>query len=173
MKCQLCGGADAELHIQEIVNGESKELHICKACAEQKGIFKDLTALDLSMGTATPAERTEKKDTAADVETPSLVCSSCGYTSRMLAETEKLGCPHCYYVFTDEVARMTGKTQSSPVYAGRRPHAGAGKTQPTRLATLKRELTTLIKREDYEKAAVLRDTIAAMEKRRSSGGRQA
>ena len=37
MICNVCGTKEASIHLTEIVNGKMAEVHICEACAEEKG----------------------------------------------------------------------------------------------------------------------------------------
>ncbi len=37
MKCQVCGEAEATIHFKELKYEEMHEMHLCPACAEEKG----------------------------------------------------------------------------------------------------------------------------------------
>ncbi|MBI2496097.1 MAG: excinuclease ABC subunit B, partial [Candidatus Omnitrophica bacterium] len=37
MLCEICKQAQATVHLTEIVNDQMTELHLCEACANQKG----------------------------------------------------------------------------------------------------------------------------------------
>ena len=37
MLCNFCGKKEAKVHLKEIIDNESRELHLCEACAREKG----------------------------------------------------------------------------------------------------------------------------------------
>ena len=38
MLCECCQEHEATIHLTQVVNGQSKELHLCEECAEQSGL---------------------------------------------------------------------------------------------------------------------------------------
>ena len=83
----------------------------------------------------------------------------------MIKSSKKAGCPECYSIFKNEIRELLGKEGIKGSYSGR---------MPKRLATFRSVLTDRIalqgkleeslKNEDYEKAAVYRDYLRALEK---------
>ena len=38
MTCDLCGKSEATVHLTEVVDKQTRELHLCESCAKKKGI---------------------------------------------------------------------------------------------------------------------------------------
>ena len=59
-KCKYCDEA-ATVHVNLILNGESHKIHLCQACAEQKGVTGteafSLMDIEESFSGVTPAEK--------------------------------------------------------------------------------------------------------------------
>ena len=99
------------------------------------------------------------------------LCPVCGISVNEIKMTRKAGCPECYSIFKNEVGEVFKKIGVLPPYKG---------TLPKRLKNFRSVLTDRIviqgkleeslKREDYEKAAVYRDYLKALEKSPVSGG---
>ena len=98
MYCDLCRKEQAVFFVRTS-NGE---LHVCEACARRRGISTDgkkngnegksnLTAIFSSI-------------LRAGAEETSGVCRRCGMSRMEVTKTGKVGCPHCYDVFSMEVA---------------------------------------------------------------------
>ena len=179
MLCDNCKKREATVIIKELHNGHSHTLNLCTECAKLKEQEGGLGAFGINLGElifnldkvkqklqqaaagepepAEPAEPAETPDAGPDV-----VCPVCGWTREKLSEAKgKLGCPECYRVFGRIVDQALEVIQRGQVHIGKRP-AARPETRETRefeLAKLQRELQRLIRREEYEAAAVCRDRI--------------
>lgn len=162
MKCEICGGRDAVIHIQQIIGKERVDLHLCEECAVERGISSSEDRIELSISNLVNGlvdVRRRKKTAAAQV------CPRCGSSWDALAKRDKMGCPECYTAFHKEIRsffrRALGKTQ----HRGRLPRRlSTYKTYLVDMVKLKDGLDQALKREDYEKAARLRDRIQELEK---------
>jgi protein arginine kinase activator len=171
MKCELCGKAEALLHIQEIANGKRTELHICSACAERRGIYRDLAALKFSLSSLKPESARETLAAPKEKKpaTGTIACGVCGYLFERFQESRRLGCPNCYFAFSQIVLNYLAEFQAGTVHTGRRPLSGRVAETEDRMTRLTRELKKLVDREEYERAAVLRDKIANLGMKRGRG----
>ena len=166
MICEVCHEAIATVHLTEIVNNAKKEIHLCEACAEQKGVaihahVKDISIPEFFGQLVDPKE--EDSETWED-----LMCQPCGITFKQFRQSGKLGCPSCYDAFRAELNPLLGKIHS---INGQVRHRGK---VPTRvddalkakrdLDELKEELTSAVAAEEYELAATLRDKIHELER---------
>ena len=94
-KCGRCS-KPAVLHITELQHGEVQALHLCELCAKEY----------LSQG---PAESPDESAAEAPSESEDLddldqrVCPSCGITFKEFRAQGRLGCPHDYIAFEDEL----------------------------------------------------------------------
>ena len=74
MQCDICGKKKATVHLTEIVDEQTSEMHLCEECAHQKSaqMEQQFGLADLLAGlSSAPASGKESKE-------GSLICSSCG-----------------------------------------------------------------------------------------------
>jgi len=204
MKCQQCD-KPAVFHITELESGAVRELHLCEDHARN---YLNQSELNQSEGPdAGGGEESEEGSPAAgDLPGPLGVgqtagelamldqraCDMCGITFFEFRNQGRLGCPHDYVQFENELEPLIGNIHGGTEHAGRRPSraaAEAGKqpneqqsTQPqaelptqaelpvgtdelTRVIGMRREMKEAIACEDYEKARENRDAIRALEER--------
>ena len=175
MLCDNCKRNEATIIIKEIHNGKAESINLCAECArlkEQQGelgsLGFNLAEVLFDLGKLTKALKPGAK--TPEVEVPSevaqAVCPHCGWSAEKIRENEGLlGCPECYRTFAPLVEGAVARIQRGLVHLGKRPSGvGTGGAVAMRLEVerLQRELKELIKREEYEAAAVTRDRIAAL-----------
>ena len=153
MLCECCQQNDATIHVTQVVNEKSRELHLCEDCAEQSGLnVQSVMSLpEILFGMGTPADPNKEPDRS---------CPHCHLRASDFKKTGRLGCPRCYETFADELAPMLAAMHRGTRHAGKTPSAarGAGKVETTPEA-LRQQLADAVKAEDYERAARLRDLI--------------
>lgn len=102
-----------------------------------------------------------------------LACGNCGTTLDAIRVGTPLGCDVCYEVFDDILLpemlaankvppRITTNKKSVPVHIGRTPGEIQEISPSLRLLALNEALNEMLKSEDYEQAAWLRDQIKAL-----------
>ncbi len=90
----------------------------------------------------------------------SYYCEICGTTIQEFKKTGKLGCPHCYEVFSKEIHRFILKTHNGTKHFGNAPARHRKQFIKSReISYLKSRLKTAVRSEDYEKAAKIRDKL--------------
>jgi protein arginine kinase activator len=82
-------------------------------------------------------------------------CPKCGCTINNIIEKSRLGCGECYTYFKKELAPLIENVQRATQHKGKIPSNLAGKTKKE----LKLELKLAIEKEDYIKAAKIRDML--------------
>ena len=91
-------------------------------------------------------------------------CPDCGSTFREIAESGKVGCPTCYTTFADELSHLIQSVHGTTTHTGNVPSRHRAKRERTeRLKELKNQLQTAIEKEEFEKAAELRDEVRKLE----------
>ncbi|WP_176014255.1 UvrB/UvrC motif-containing protein [Victivallis sp. Marseille-Q1083] len=184
MLCEICKHNEATIHIQEIVGGNKKTMHICSDCAAQKqsnggldfGGFNLAEMLyNLSAKFTDPATGAkERREEDAAVE-PANACPNCGWDIVGLRKTGRLGCPVCYETFKEVIDEALTKMHRGKVHVGKMPHDGhdADNSQWLRELTMAQQsLAESVKREEYEQAAVFRDRINELKKKLADRGVQ-
>ncbi|MBU0650312.1 UvrB/UvrC motif-containing protein [bacterium] len=161
MKCNICGKNQATIHYSQVINGKTTELHICEACAVEKGLFmsKPFSVADFLAGiTDIGMPKSEKK---IFEETK---CSVCGFTLDNFRKLGRLGCSNCYNTFQKSLRNILKRVHGSEAHVGKHPRSLIVKEKGAKtLAKLKKELKEAIENEEYERAAVIRDEIKKLE----------
>ncbi|MBN1808274.1 MAG: UvrB/UvrC motif-containing protein [Planctomycetes bacterium] len=145
MKCQQCHQREARVHLTEIKNGQKQELDLCEECASHMGLVGTLAET-----TVPEAENT--------------TCPICGISLKDFVAAGRLGCENCYAAFRDHLGSIFLKNHSASTHKGKNP-ARMNAPERTRrmLQYLHLELDRAVAREDFEKAASLRDRITELE----------
>jgi len=107
-----------------------------------------------------------------------LCCGGCGSTLEAVRMGNPVACEECYEVFADVlIAEMitankvhkktlpNKESKSVPIHIGRSPGETAEINPSLRLIALNEALNDVLKREDYEQAAWLRDQIKELEEK--------
>mgnify|MGYP002623552117 CR=1 FL=1 len=167
MICDLCGENEAVLFIEQTNANTKRKLNLCVDCAREHGVSPDsksigrsLVALFDSLLGRAPIAKTEDNR----------LCPVCGTSVKEIQMARSAGCPECYSIFKKEVKDVFKKIGVTS-YKG---------TLPKRLKNFRSVLTDRIiiqakleeslKHEDYERAAVYRDYLKALEKSPVAGG---
>jgi protein arginine kinase activator len=160
MKCDICRKRDALIFIQQVMGKEKLELHLCERCARERGITAGTEKIEVSLGSLLSDLLTPKQAR----ELKAVVCPGCQRTVEEFVKTQKLGCSECVKAFDAELRESVGKMDEPAQHVGKFPRRlKAYKTYLVDIARLKRGLKEAVVREDYEKAALLRDKIRELE----------
>lgn len=170
MLCDRCKKNEATIHVKKVSKGRIETIHLCAECAREDEEQGNLGAFgfnlaevlfniggieNLSPHEAVPEEKRKEN---------SLCCPDCGWTMEKLQKFNgKLGCPGCYKSFAAVIQDAFTRIQRGKVHLGKKP----GDTRPFQSAAAlrleitrgKKELAELVRREEYERAAVCRDKI--------------
>ena len=169
MLCEVCKQGQATVHLTEIVNEQMTELHLCEACANQKGaqVESHFGLSDLLSGLA------EFSKTQEPEEVTTKACPTCGMTYDDFRKVGRLGCAECYTTFKRSLGSLLRRIHSSPIHLGKSPIRLAKPSKAkaelddlklkTELAELRRKLEAAIEKEEFEEAAKLRDQIRRWE----------
>ena len=157
MICNVCGTKEATIHLTEIVNGKMAEVHICEACAEEKGTeFKTY----FNFGDLLAGVSGLENVLAAPSKKVSLVCKDCGMNYMDFAKHGRLGCAGCYNSFQKPLETVIKQVQRSGYHVGKKPSRVPKETRNVHdLRQLQEKLRKSIQEEAFEEAAHLRDEI--------------
>jgi protein arginine kinase activator len=161
MICGKCSKNHATVHVTEVVNGVKKESHLCEECARAAGGKFTFSITDILANLIEPAKT---PGTKASAEAGAPRCPECGISYAEFKAKARLGCANDYEVFKSGLVPLLEKVHGAIQHAGKTPHTvEAVVRKETELARLKRELEGVIKAEDFEKAAQIRDKIRLLE----------
>ena len=162
MLCQNCGKYEATTHVKRIINGETAEAHLCTDCANALGytdVFGGFTNTFSDFLGSFFGE-----PTVGALSSRTVRCEKCGSTFNDIVNSGKIGCADCYRSFYDKLLpslqRIHGKTR----HEGKTPKAVKVETDSTesKISRLEKELKDAVERQDFEKAARIRDEIKAI-----------
>ncbi len=182
MLCERCKKREATVHITHVVNGKKKEMHLCSICANELGGEGDFVDLSLPklLGSIFPT-KVGFDELVSDIDEPK--CDVCGMSLSYFKQNGKLGCANCYSVFRPTLKKLLRQIHGTARHTGRKPKnfclvdEDKDRTKSLskadrksvlsideKIALLRKELKEAVKREEYEKAAELRDRIRELQK---------
>jgi protein arginine kinase activator len=155
------------VHLTAIENGVKREAHLCDECARAAGVgIKVSFSISDILGNLM-----EAKVPKALKELQQLRCPECGLTYGEFKSKARLGCANDYEVFNTGLIPLLEKIHGATQHVGKAPHtADAFIQKENELNRLKRELDLLVKSENFEKAAEIRDRIKNLEVELNRGG---
>ncbi len=150
MLCEKCGVNTATTHIRTVVNGVAEEKHLCSYCASSLG------NTDIKNNNLTQILSNMFGDTVLPQENKVTCCSCCGSTFQDIVNSGKCGCSECYITFYEQLLPHLKKVQGSIEYVGKKI---VRENNYKSIDELNNQLKELIKEENYEQAAIVRDKI--------------
>jgi len=176
--CQECQKRPATLHFTKIVNGEKNEYHLCEECAQEKGDFfkfyhsPGISINNLLAGLLNFNPSVFQNNHGEGIKPDELLqCEKCGLTFSQFLKVGKFGCDHCYTTFDTQLTPVLRRLHGGNwKHSGKIPHRSGESLQlRKKIDILKETLQTLVKREEFEKAAEVRDEIRMYEKMLQGG----
>jgi protein arginine kinase activator len=159
MKCQRCP-KQATLHITEVLGDDRfEEVHLCEDCAK-KYLYEPAGA-----GKKPAAKAVADAPAADPADAPAEgTCPACGMPFVEFRNHGRLGCPHDYDAFREELLPLLESVHGDVKHAGKAPRRGPkAKAAVAELEQLRRRLQKLVTDEKYEEAARVRDQIKRLE----------
>lgn len=157
MLCECCQQHEATIHLTQMIDGQSRELHLCEDCAEESGLnvqsVMSIPEILFGMGTTAEADSEGGKPSGKS-------CPHCHMRGVDFKKTGRLGCPRCYETFEAELGPMLAAMHKGSRHAGKVPVSRKEQLEKDSLvAQLRKQLREAIRLEHYEEAARLRDRI--------------
>ena len=176
MLCDICNKNVATVHLTEIIDDQMAELHLCENCAKAKSMEMEqqFGLADLLAGLSNFGAPIETQGAAG------LKCQGCGLTYENFKKIGRLGCSECYKSFSSYLTPLLKKIHGSSQHIGKSPvklpppavprqepikEKPEAKIKIPQIQDLKNQLQQLIQKEEFEKAAELRDKIKDLEKK--------
>ena len=158
MLCDACRKNDSSVHLTQIINNNIHELDLCEQCANEMGLKGLLLSLAVMPDLIKNIK--DKKDTAKDVK-----CKSCGISYREFKVSGHLGCSNCYVSFREQLVPLLKGIHGNIEHMGKVPLRLNRKLRArSQVLSMQKQMQQAIEKEEYEKAAEIRDKIKAIEK---------
>ncbi|SFG94414.1 Protein-arginine kinase activator protein McsA [Desulfotomaculum arcticum] len=165
MLCERCQERPATVFYTEIINNKQKKMQLCEVCAgqmqaeglgglPQMNLHNFLASFWNQMSGVHPFAPKTKEET----------CPSCGTPESLFAQKGLFGCGDCYKHFGERLEPLLRRIHGSSAHTGKVPLRSGGKVLLARqIEELKAGLRDAVVREEFEKAAELRDNIKKLE----------
>lgn len=152
MKCDVCKINEATMFIQQVRGDQTQELHLCAACAKERGLVVQNERMEMTF----------KKFISNYAE--KRICTVCGQTLDDVRKHRRVGCPQCYIEFADDISGFFAKNGWEKPYMGSLPlRLEKYRSVLEDRANLQSKLQESVDNEDYEKAAVYRDRLRELD----------
>lgn len=156
LECGECK-KDISVRYTEAEKGKVTETSMCADCPNLQKKLKG-------------SGHTNQETTAAKA---GLVCGDCGTSLEDFQVGHPLGCSHCYEVFADAILieltsrakiplKINTTKKNQPLHMGRTPGETIEINPSLQLIALNEALNEMLKKEEYEQAALIRDQINAL-----------
>lgn len=176
------------MFLTQIVNGKITEMALCEECAKARGLFdpQSLTfaekffpqelqrQMDKIVRQLVQGDKEDKSRPAAEGCDVITACPVCHFSLEDYRRTNRLGCPECYTFLAGEINATRCEQDDADETAGDGEPAATAAARPDSMQepaprprkrsvkALEAELQRAVEREDYERAAELRDEIKAI-----------
>lgn len=165
MLCEKCQERPATLFYTEVINNKQKKMQLCEVCAGQLQVegLGGLPQMNLHNFLASFWNQMSGVQSFAP-KTKEEACPSCGTPESLFAQKGLLGCGDCYRHFGERLEPLMRRIHGSGAHTGKVPLRSGGKVLLARqIEELKAGLRAAVVREEFEKAAELRDNIKKLE----------
>ncbi len=169
MLCDICHKREANIHFTEIINDKIFKFHLCEECSRMKGVKMSFDKVPFSivnlLSSLSGFEPSLKIENEIEQR-----CKKCNMSFEDFKQRGRLGCSECYNVFAKQLQSLLKRIHGYNQHTGKSPFPKNKKVNKKDrffldIQNLKKELSEVIKTEEYEKAAVIRDKIKEMEKK--------
>ena len=129
MLCDICQTRPAKIFYTEIVNGQKKQQHLCEQCASEYTAVplnellggQGLSSIgSILSGILSNYSKAKGKSLPNEKRIES-ACPECGTTESEFLKTGRTGCPVCYNVFRDMIAKNFKTMQGGMTHTGKEP----------------------------------------------------
>ena len=169
MTCQACHESEAVVHLTQISGESVVTIHLCSKCAAERGVTSELDHLITPLGSFLAALGPAGGLPAVLSGLPD-ACDGCGATLEDVRASGRLGCEQCWDTFERPLRDLVRRLHGAVQHVGETYHDPADEgdlAAPPPIAhrrvRLREDLREAIDREEFERAAELRDTLRQMD----------
>jgi protein arginine kinase activator len=171
MLCEVCRKNQANIYFTQVINGDVTKMRLCESCAEKKGIegisFSEEIHSCLSNFALVKLLK-GLMDLGIVSREEKLKCTNCGLSYQDFRQMGQLGCSECYKTFRANLIPLFERIHGKTEHMGRIPQRSGKISLKKELFFLQKELQKAIAKEEYERAAQLRDKIHAIDTKKEN-----
>lgn len=162
MICQKCHKRPGTIRYAEVVDGRVTDQFWCAEClAEQRNAGE---GFEISAVSPTRPTRNAIHGVVSRAVRAQRACPDCDTSLQEVIDTNRVGCATCYDAFSDDLTELLIKLHGRATHTGKSAHLTDMRAQLRADLRAKRALLrSVLKAENYEEAASLRDEIRALE----------
>ena len=155
MRCERCHKREAMIQVSISQNNQKNELFLCDTCAHE--------LLQNNNDTKHQHHHSLNKfilKSQSEVKT----CPTCGSTLQSIRDNGLFGCGDCYKTFSGEANQIINRAQLlKDSHTGKVPGSYEKcLKQEEKIEALEKKLEKLVKAQEFEEAAIIRDEIKAL-----------
>lgn len=163
MICPKCGNKLATIRYAEVVDGTVTERYLCTDCIA-KYQQEAGAGFELSDQTPTTADRPSAERLVDEAVRSQRACPSCGTSLATIVDGGSVGCRTCFEHFGKEVDSILEGLHRGMQHKGKVSKLDDSRARTRADLQMKRQLLrTMLKAENYEEAARIRDEIRQLE----------
>ncbi|SHJ89818.1 UvrB/UvrC motif-containing protein [Paramaledivibacter caminithermalis] len=164
MLCERCKQNKATVHLTKILNNKKTEIHLCEECARKSEDISFENPFTINNFLAGLLDSVQSSPIKVDY-IKTTTCSKCGMSYGKFKELGRLGCSDCYKTFNEKLKPLIKSVHGSQEHTGKVPKKTGSIIRLKReIMNMKKELSRAIDKEEFERAAELRDKIKLLEK---------
>jgi len=168
MLCQICNKKEATIILTKVTEEQKTVIQLCQDCAsmfnDKLSIFPlpEFNINDLLTGLLKAIDLYSKEEGVITIK--ELKCGNCYLTYDEFRQSGELGCSVCYHDFREQLIPLLRRLHGNSEHVGKIPQRAKGKLNKIRkIKQLRKELQEVVLKEEYEKAAKIRDEILKLE----------
>ena len=155
MRCERCHKREAMIQVSISQNNQKNELFLCDTCAHE--------LLQNNNDTKHQHHHSLNKfilKSQSEVKT----CPTCGSTLQSIRDNGLFGCGDCYKTFSEEANQIINRAQLlKDSHTGKVPGSYEKcLKQEEKIEALEKKLEKLVKAQEFEEAAIIRDEIKVL-----------
>jgi protein arginine kinase activator len=159
--CQLCG-SPSTIHLTDIIKNKKREMHLCDSCARENQLISS-SSQEINIPSLMHLIFGQLQGDVKSVSLDDALCPECGAPYAHFKAQGRLGCPHEYRAFREQLVPLLERIQNNHTrHVGKIPRRFGRVYFLARRAALESELRAAVEAEHYEAAARLRDEIRSM-----------
>ncbi|MBI2421621.1 MAG: hypothetical protein HYV27_02245 [Candidatus Hydrogenedentes bacterium] len=162
MLCERCHKKVATVRYAEVVDGQVSERHLCPECLaiQQKNAAQGFEF----KGPSVLHRRPSPEKVIHEAVKVKRACPHCGARLSQILEQGEVGCRVCYEAFEQQIESLLGNLQQATRHTGKTMIINDDRARMQAVLQEKRVLLrSVLRAEQYEEAAALRDEIRTLE----------
>lgn len=164
MLCEKCKQNKATVHLTKILNNKKTEIHLCEECARKSQDISFENPFTINNFLTGLLDSVQSPHIKVDY-IKTTTCSKCGMSYGKFKQLGRLGCSECYKTFSEKLMPLVKNVHGSQQHVEKIPKkTGSVIRMKREIMNMKKELNRAIDKQEFEKAAELRDKIRLLEK---------